>query len=79
MGVRVTTIVNRDFEPTENDEKVLRVLKERAANPLHIREETDLPKQRVNDSLERLTSAGWVRKVTRGLYELVEDPREDHD
>jgi len=69
--------VNENYEPTEHDEKVLSVLKEGRANPLHIREESDLPKQRINESLERLRSAGWVRKVTRGLYELVEDPRDD--
>ena len=67
--------VHEDYDPTENDEAVLRVLKGGRANPLHIREQSDLAKQRVNDSLERLTSAGWVRKVTRGLYELVDDPR----
>lgn len=67
--------MNREYDPTDHDEQVLTVLEEGRANPLYIREETDLPKQRINDSLQRLTSAGWVRKVTRGLYELVEDPR----
>ena len=68
--------VNEEYQPTENDEKVLQVLKEGRANPLYIREESGLAKQRVNESLERLRSAGWVRKVTRGLYELEGDPRE---
>lgn len=68
--------MNRDYNPSDHDEQVIRVLKEGRANPLHIREETGLSKQRVNDSLDRLTSAGWVVKVTRGLYELVDDPRE---
>jgi len=72
-----TTDVNREYEPTEHDEKVIRVLKDGRANPMLLREETGLEKQRVNDSLTRLTSAGWVRKVTRGLYELVDDPREE--
>lgn len=67
--------VNEEYDPTENDEKVLKVLQKGRANPLHIREESGLAKQRVNESLERLRSAGWVRKVTRGLYELVNDPR----
>jgi len=69
--------MNEEYEPTENDEAVLGVLKEGRANPLHIREESGLAKQRVNESLQRLQGAGWVRKVTRGLYELVEDPREE--
>ena len=71
--------VNEDYEPTEIDEAVLKVLNEGRANPLYIREKADLPKQRVNESLERLRSAGWVKKVTRGLYELVGDPRESQD
>jgi len=71
--------VNEEYQPTENDEKVLSVLQEGRANPLYIREESGLAKQRVNESLERLRSAGWARKVTRGLYELVGDPREDDD
>lgn len=69
-------LVNEEYEPTDADERVLKVLAEGRANPLLIRETTGLRKQRVNDSLDRLTSAGWVRKVTRGLYELVDDPRE---
>jgi len=68
--------VNEEYAPSENDEKVLKVLKEGRANPLYIREESGVAKQRVNESLDRLRSAGWVRKVTRGLYELVEDPRD---
>jgi hypothetical protein len=33
-------------------------------------------KQTVNFALKQLTAAGWVKKVTDGLYEFVEDPRE---
>lgn len=69
--------VNENYEPTDNDEVVLDVLKEGRANPLYIREKSELPKQRVNESLQRLQSAGWVERVTRGLYELVDDPREE--
>jgi len=71
------TLVNRDYEPTEADEAVLEVLKDGRANPLLIRENTGLSKQRVNDALIRLRTAGWVERVTRGLYELVDDPRSD--
>jgi hypothetical protein len=69
--------VNEDFQPNEGDEAILDVLKEGRANPLYIREKTGHRKQRVNDGLDRLQSAGWVRKVTRGLYEFVGDPREE--
>lgn len=60
--------MNREYDSTDHDEQVLTILEEGRANPLYIREETDLPKQLINDSLQRLTSAGWVRKVTHGLY-----------
>lgn len=76
MAIRAPD-VNENYEPDEHDEQVIEVLKEGRANPLHLREKTELRKQRVNDSLERLQSAGWVRKVTRGLYELAGDPREE--
>lgn len=70
-------MVNSDFEPTDKEEEVLRVLSsENRANPYLIRDKTDIGKGDVNTALTRLTSAGWVRKVTRGLYEFVDDPRD---
>lgn len=69
-------MVNPDYEPSEADEAVLRVLKDEGrANPYLIREKTELSRQQINQVLNRLTAAGWVEKVTRGLYEFVEDPR----
>lgn len=44
--------------------------------PKLLKEEVDLNDQQVNYALNQLIAAGWVRKVTTGLYELVEDPRE---
>jgi len=69
--------MNEEYDPADSDELVLEVLKEGRANPKWIREQTGLKKQRVNDALERLQNAGWVRKLTRGLYEIVDDPRDD--
>lgn len=70
-------MVNEDFQPSDAEEDVLDVLKaEWRANPYLLREETGHGKGAVNTALTRLTSAGWVRKVTRGLYEFVDDPRE---
>ena len=63
--------------PTENQEAVLEVLKEEhRVNPLRVRTETGLEKQRVNDALGSLVDAGWIRRVNRGLYEFVKDPRD---
>jgi hypothetical protein len=49
------------------------------ANPYLIRERTGFSKGEVNTAFSNLTSAGWVTKVTRGLYEFVEDPRRGDD
>ena len=78
-------MVNENYEPGNNEEAILDVLKEGQnsgnpwgrANPLYLRERTGLNKQQVNYALNQLMAAGWVRKVTDGLYELVVDPRED--
>lgn len=69
-------MVNEDFKPTENQEAVLEVLKEEhRVNPLRVREITGFEKQRVNEALGSLVDAGWVKRVTRGLYEFNRDPR----
>jgi len=74
----MAAVVNESFEPTPQQERVLDVLKrEQRANPLRVRDVTGMEKQRVNDALGSLVDAGWVRRVNRGLYELVEDPRDD--
>lgn len=73
-----TTVVNERFEPTDRQERVLDVLKdEYRVNPLRVRVVTDISKQRVNDELGSLVDAGWIRRVNQGLYEYVEDPREN--
>ena len=70
-------MVNADFEPTDEEDAILRVFREQrqTVNPMYLREQTGLDKGSINTALTRLTSAGWVRKVTRGLYEFVDDPR----
>ncbi|MDS0475687.1 type IV toxin-antitoxin system AbiEi family antitoxin domain-containing protein [Natrinema sp. 1APR25-10V2] len=78
-------MVNERYEPTENDELVLDVLKQGRdsndpwgrANPRWLIDETDLEKGNVEFSLRSLRDAGWIKRVSRGLYEFVEDPRED--
>lgn len=80
MSIGLKTMVNEDYEPADNEEYVLDVLREGRANPKWIKEKTGLNDQQVNYALNQLRAAGWVRKVTKGLYELVTDPREDeHD
>lgn len=77
-------MVNEDFEPTEDCETILEVFKRGRgsgepwgrANPRYIIDETGISKQNVEYHLRRLRDAGWIRRCARGLYEFVEDPRE---
>jgi predicted transcriptional regulator len=46
-------------------------------NPKYVSEELDIRRQYVNDALGDLVTAGWLRKPVTGLYEFVDDPRED--
>ena len=77
-------MVNEDFSPTDAAEAVFDVFKQGResdgpwgrANPRYVIDETELDKQNVEYQLRRLQDAGWIRKVARGLYEFVEDPRE---
>lgn len=70
-------MVNEEYEPSEGEREVVNVLKEGRANPYYIREQTGIDKQNINTYLNKLIAAGWVRKITTGLYELVEDPRNE--
>lgn len=79
-------MANEEYEPTEREERVLELFQEGRrsdepwgrVNPLYIRERTDLDKGQVEYALRNLRNAGWVRQVNQGgLYEFVEDPREE--
>ncbi len=80
-----TKMVNENYEPSANDELVLEALKEGReeghpwgrGNPRWLIDETGLEKGNVEFSLRSLRDAGWVERIARGLYEFVEDPRED--
>jgi len=58
-------------ELDDRDSEVLAVLAEGRANPYLIREETGLDKGDINTVLNRLARAGYVKQVTRGLYEIT--------
>lgn len=74
-------MMNPNHDPSDYEEVVLSVLKRQPggrANTMLIREEAEeLSKQQINVALNQLQPAGWVEKVTRGLYDLVGDPREE--
>jgi hypothetical protein len=61
-----------DYEPDAQEQQVLDVLRsEGRANPMLIRDETDLRKEYVSRALTGLKKAGVVEQVTRGLYDHV--------
>jgi DNA-binding transcriptional ArsR family regulator len=76
--------VNEAFEPTEECERVLDVFKAGRespgpwgrANPRYVIDETGVDKPNVEYHLRRLRDAGWIRRVSRGLYEFECDPRD---
>jgi len=78
-------MVNENYEPSDDDELILSALKKGRgsvdpwgrANPRWLMDQTGIEKGNVEYSLRNLTSAGWVRRVARGLYEFVDDPREE--
>lgn len=80
-------MVNEDFDPSEDCDRVLNVFKEGQesdkpwgrANPRFIIDQTGIEKPNVEYHLRRLRDAGWITRCARGLYEYVEDPREKKD
>ena len=78
-------MVNEHYEPSDTDERVLEVLKEGRdegipwgrSNRVYISEKTGLDKGTAEYSLRNLLNAGWIRRPARGLYEFVDDPREN--
>lgn len=76
------TMVNEAYEPNEHEERVLEFITEEPCGRVtnkYVREETAMPAERVDPALNNLEKAGWVRRLTRGFYELVEDPRDSED
>ena len=85
MAVSATNVVNENYSPGEREEEILDLLKEGRnesepwgrVNPKYVTERTDMRRQYVNRALSSLEDAGWVQKLATGLYEFVDDPREE--
>lgn len=63
-----------DLNPTDN--AALDMLAEGRCTPAYIASEKGYSRGNVKNRLDRLVEHGYVKRVHRGLYELVEDPRE---
>ncbi|MDB2283677.1 hypothetical protein PM038_00105 [Halorubrum ezzemoulense] len=64
-------------KPEARDRDVLEVLSDGRANPYLIRDKTGLDKGDTNTVLNRLGRSGYVRQITRGLYEITEEGRSE--
>lgn len=65
-----------EFEMNPTDHVVIEMLQEGRCTPTYIAEEQGYSRQNVTNRLNRLTEHGYVRRLSRGLYELINDPRE---
>lgn len=73
------SIPDMDYQPDGREEQVLDVLREHGrANPMLIREETDMRKEYVSRALTGLKKAGVVKQVTRGLYDHVPEMDDEY-
>ncbi|WP_227357378.1 MarR family transcriptional regulator [Haladaptatus salinisoli] len=63
-----------DLNPT--DHAILNRLHKGRASPAYIARKEDYSAPNVTTRLSRLVEHGYVARVSRGLYELVEDPRD---
>lgn len=74
-------MVNEDHKPSDEEDEILTIMKDGRGEgepwgyttPRYLR---DQEIGSVDFHLRRLRDAGWIRKVTRGFYRFVEDPRE---
>jgi DeoR/GlpR family transcriptional regulator of sugar metabolism len=62
---------------TPADEAVLELMRSGRVTAPYAAEETEYTIQYVRDTLTNLRKHGHVRRVHKGLYELVDDPREN--
>ncbi|WP_218055091.1 winged helix-turn-helix domain-containing protein [Haloparvum sedimenti] len=63
----------------EADRKILDELREGRASPSYLAERTGVEQTYINQRLRRLDEHGHVENLARGLWELVDDPRDDVD
>jgi predicted ArsR family transcriptional regulator len=63
----------------EIDERILDVLSEGRNSPKNIADRLDVSRQYVHKRLKLLRAADHVETIGGGIYELVDDPRDDQD
>jgi len=58
------------------DRAILDMLEDGRCTPAFIAEEKGYTRGNVKNRLDRLVEHGYVERLHRGLYQLVDDPRE---
>lgn len=76
MGKQSPGVLTPD-DLNETDGKVLDVLREGRVTPQYVADELDVSRTYASERLKRLVEHGHVAKLASGLYELVDDPREN--
>lgn len=63
---------NREYELDELEREIVAILKEeKRVNPLRLRKITGTRKQYVNEALQQLKKAGFVKRINTGLWEYI--------
>lgn len=75
----MTVQVLKSDQLTETDEQIVGLLAEGRVTAPYAADTIDASQEYVRSRLRRLVEHGHARKVYTGLYELVDDPREDSD
>ncbi|XGI84228.1 winged helix-turn-helix transcriptional regulator [Halorutilales archaeon Cl-col2-1] len=65
-----------NIDLNDTDTKIINELREGRNTPANLADRIGVSRQYASQRIKRLTEHGILEKVDRGLYELVEDPRE---
>lgn len=76
MNVTNQSVLDPD-DLNDTDTALLDVLHDGRVTPTYAADKLDVSREYASDRLKRLTEHNCVEKVAPGLYELVEDPRDE--
>ena len=62
---------------SDTDNEIIEILEEGRNAPLNIANRLDFSRQYVQRRLKRLEEHGYIQNIGSGVYELVDDPRDN--
>jgi len=77
MGAQTQGVLTPD-DLNETDGRVLDVLQTGRVTPQYVAKQLDVSRTYASERLKRLVEHSHVDRMASGLYELVDDPREDN-